>query len=1121
MSTLPTFTAACGLAPKGSSAPQAQASRAWSVHAPFVAMLLEHTRPALVVDLGAEGGVPAATFRQSTARGAACHTVDTRLAGHREAAAAFADGSIDLLHVDAGDPARLATLDLAPWRAKLGPQALVLVHGTRAGRKLRRLWALLRQRHPSFEFEQGLGLGVLCLGPRVPPLDGVLARRIEGLVQELERLRSHAAEVTAKRERAEEMLETRHFESLEKDVEIAERDARILALKAHAAAQAARIDGFEASLGLQLVLFYGRLRLRVFPAGTRHGDFYERRRGQLLRWAQRWVAHRSTGRARPSLDTIAALPSRDPARHRPWLAPLTPLSRQSLGARILIVAELSIPACKRYRVDQKVDMFEHLGVETTVLSWRDAEACRAALPFHGLLIFYRVPAAPHMVLLATEARRLGVPSFFDVDDLIFDWDAYRRQLLASGAPSDRMASSKETTAQYRQMLSHCQHGIGSTAAIARSMGEIVPGKTHVVPNALDEGILALAAELERRPVKTDPRFVTIGYGSGSRTHDGDFGVVASALLAVMQRHPQVRLAIHGPLELPAPFRRFADRVFQIPFLQGDDYLRALASWQISIAPLEDSLFNEAKSNIKFIEAAILGVPSICSGTGPFREGIEHGRTGMIADTPEEWEAALTRLVLDAGLRHGIAEEARRSVLSRYHPQVVAARQLQQVIGPLLPAPATRLKVLAVNVLFAPVSFGGATVVAEQLCRRLQADGCDVTVFTAILGSELEPYSVMRYEVDGLPVIAVQVADDTQRALDYDDPQVGEIFARLLKSLRPDVVHFHSVQRLGATMAHACVEAGVPYAITLHDAWWLCERQFMVQDNGVYCNQKAIDLRACSKCVPDSGFTFKRRFFLGDVLDRASLLLAPSEFQRELYVANGVAPQQIAVNRNGVPLPARPRPARRPGSPLRMAYLGGRAVHKGYFWLQQVLEGMRAGGYELVITDIALRTGAASVAATEWRVSGQVRVVAPFEQAEMDAFYDDIDVLLVPSLWKESFGLVVREALARGIWVIATAAGGVVEDIVDGVNGRVIEIGDTDAFRGAIEDALASPDRLPAGGVNAMLPRIRGYDEQAAELKAYLQRIAAAPAAARVVGTTRRAWRSSVIPIAAHGSGPGA
>jgi glycosyltransferase involved in cell wall biosynthesis len=209
------------------------------------------------------------------------------------------------------------------------------------------------------------------------------------------------------------------------------------------------------------------------------------------------------------------------------------------------------------------------------------------------------------------------------------------------------------------MLSHCQHGIGSTAAIAKCMGEVVPGKTHVVPNALDDGILALASELIRRPPKVDAGFVTVGYGSGSRTHDADFGLVASALLSVMRRHPQVRLVIHGPLDLPPKFQRFSDRVFQIPFLQGDDYLRALASWQINIAPLEDSLFNEAKSNIKYIEASILGVASICSGTAPFREAIEHGRTGMIADTSQAWEEALTQLVLDASLRHRIAQAARR------------------------------------------------------------------------------------------------------------------------------------------------------------------------------------------------------------------------------------------------------------------------------------------------------------------------------------------------------------------------------------------------------------------------------------------------------------------------------
>lgn len=1126
MSTSPSFTASVALAHRNSLPSHAEVSRGWRVHAAFVTALLAHVEPVIAVDMGGGEGVDGAGtgFRQCVDR---CgnhtiwHCVDLSVATHAEAAAAFEEGTVDVLHVDASHPALMYALDFSPWRPKLSANAIVIVHGIGAGRKLRRLWTLVRRGHSAFEFTQGLGLGVLSVRPRTEdPLQASLEDKVQRLVQELARLKGHAAEVTAKRERAEEMLEAEHFESLDKDAELARREEQMRALADSVEAQAVRLDAFEASLGWQLVQLYWRLRVHAFPAGTWRGEFYERHRAKVLRPVQQWMANRVPARAPAPSQVAPARPTGRACGPRPWLAPLTQLSRQSLGSRILVVAELSIPACRRYRVDQKVEMLEHLGLESTVVNWRDIEACRAALPFHGLVIFYRVPAASHMVLMASEARRLGVPTVFDVDDLIFDWEPYRRQLLASGAEPDRMASARDATAQYRLMLSHCQHGIGSTAAIARRMGEVVPGKTHVVANALDEGILALAEELRRNPPKADPSFVTVGYGSGSKTHDGDFNIVAPALLAVMRRHPQVRLVIHGPLELPPQFRRFSDRVFQIAFLQDDDYLRALASWQISIAPLEDSLFNEAKSNIKFIEASILGVASICSGTAPFREAIEHGRTGMIAETSQAWEEALTRLVLDGGLRRSIAQEARRSVISRYHPRAVAVQQLQEVVRPLLPAPSTRLKVLAVNVLFAPVSFGGATVVAEQLCRRLKADGCDVAVFTALLATDLEPYRVVRYEVDGLPVVAVQVAGDAQRQLDYDDPQVGAIFAQLLKSFRPDVVHFHSVQRLGAAMAHACVEAGVPYAITLHDAWWLCERQFMVKGDGVYCDQQEIDLRDCSKCVPDSGFTFRRRFFLGDVLDRASLLLAPSEFQRELYVANGVAAQKIVVNRNGVPLPTRARPARRPGAPLRLAYLGGRAVHKGYFWLQEILEGMPGRAYELSITDIALRTGAASIDAAEWRVSGRVHVVAPFEQAQMDDFYDGVDVVLVPSLWKESFGLVVREALARGLWVIATAAGGLVEDIVDGVNGRVIAIGDTGGFRRALDDVLANFDHLPSRAQCAKASLIRGYDEQAAELLPHLRRIAEAPKAVARVIDTQRAWRAPVIPIIPRAAGSG-
>jgi len=129
---------------------------------------------------------------------------------------------------------------------------------------------------------------------------------------------------------------------------------------------------------------------------------------------------------------------------------------------------------------------------------------------------------------------------------------------------------------------------------------------------------------------------------------------------------------------------------------------------------------------------------------------------------------------------------------------------------------------------------------------------------------------------------------------------------------------------------------------------------------------------------------------------------------------------------------------------------------------------------------------------------------------MDDFYDGVDALLMPSLWKESFGLVVREALARGIWVITTEAGGASEDIVEGVNGCVVGIADSAGFRRALEAAMARPDHLPSARHAAQTPRIRGYAEQASELKAHLQRIAL-PAADRVIGTTKLAWAAPMVP----------
>ena len=774
-----------------------------------------------------------------------------------------------------------------------------------------------------------------------------------------------------------------------------------------------------------------------------------------------------------------------------WRAPLTLASRASLGRRVLIIAELSLRQCRKYRVDQKVDFLRRLGFHATVVAWQDFEACRAALQTHGMVIFYRTPAFDGVVSLTEEARRLGLVSFFDLDDLIFDADEYARNSNVAALPADERDVLMNGVRLYRAMMSRVDHCIASTPTLASRMQALVDGKVFLLENALDTHLLDLAsAPCPGR----DPTTVVIGYGSGTTTHDADFLIVAPALLRILENFPQVRFAVYGHLRLPDYFESRVHQIIRVPFLDADDYYLALSRFDISLAPLERNVFNDAKSNIKFLEASLFGVPSVCSTGAAFLQVVDHGVNGFLASCDDEWYTALQQLVEDAGLRRVVGEQARQGVLEHYHPEYVASRQMAPILDcGLLPAEngrAPRLKVLVVNVLFAPTSFGGATVVAEKLAEELLThNDAAVTVFAGSMQEGLAPYALVRYEWQGIPVIAVGIPGGMSQEESYHHPRMAECFREVLEAVRPDVVHFHSIQQLGANLASPCTEMGIPYVITLHDAWWLCERQFMVKADGKYCHQDGVQLLACRGCMTDPAFSHRRYHRLWRILANAALLLAPSEFHRTLHVRSGLSADHVSVNKNGINLPAPGYRHRARGHHLRFAYLGGRATHKGYFHLKQIFESLPESNYSLVLVDIERRLAVSGVTEDDWRIKGELEIVPPFDQSQLDEFFAGVDVLLFPSAWKESFGLTVREAMSRDVWVIATDCGGPVEDVVDGVNGQLVAMGDLDGLRETIRGLLQQPERL-GDYQNPRKDDIRGFGEQASELAGYLRQVVA-------------------------------
>jgi glycosyltransferase involved in cell wall biosynthesis len=758
-----------------------------------------------------------------------------------------------------------------------------------------------------------------------------------------------------------------------------------------------------------------------------------------------------------------------------------------LAPCVVIVADLVLPQCAKYRVWQKQEHFMRLGVACHVVDWRDIHAARSAAALATQAILYRVPATKEVLELIGLLDVLGVPAAWEVDDLIFDQALYRQNSNLADLDKDEQEELLDGAALNRAAMLRIGRGIASTPGLADAMRQAGLTDVAVVENALDSETLQEAAAVRADRARRQPRdAVVIAYGSGTRTHDADFRLVAPALAQLMKARPNVRLRIVGDLTLPPAIAAFGDRVEPVRTVAFPVYLRLLGDADISIAPLEASVFNDAKSCIKFLEAAILGVPSVCSPRAAFADAVTDGVNGLLADSDAAWFEALDRLAGDPALRTRLGEAALATALERFAPERIA----RHAVAPLLVAdqrgPEPALRVLFANVYFAPRSYGGATFVVEQMAEKLAADpAVEVHVVTTTDFGELslERTAQGRKQIFAMPVPSGDAVGD------FDNPEAGDTFGRILDAVQPHVVHLHAMQQLSGSAADACRVRGIPYVITLHDAWWLCARQFMVKGDGHYCFQTRIDLHICQACNPGAKHLEHRQRLLRDALDGAALLLSPSEAHRSLYLAQGIAPERIEVAPNGIVLP-HGEPARPKSGRLRFGYVGGPDAVKGFEVLQGAMESLQRADWELVLVDNTLNLGFSSMDTAEWRVRGELKVVPAYSQNGLDAFFAGIDVLLFPSQWKESFGLTVREALARDVWVVATEGGGAAEAIEDGVNGTIIPLdGRAAPLRAAIEALLDNPSRV-RGFRNPLKKRIVSYDEQAGSLQQTLMRVAA-------------------------------
>ena len=611
---------------------------------------------------------------------------------------------------------------------------------------------------------------------------------------------------------------------------------------------------------------------------------------------------------------------------------------------------------------------------------------------------------------------MGIPTYYDIDDLLFDSAEYPEPYETYGAINQTFYQSLQLGVPlFRAAMSLCDYGIASTTTLAERMKPIVRKReAFVLPNGLDSHDLPFFDRPPTRVRRDDS--IVIFYGSGTKAHNSDFlDLAGPGLKAIMANRRDVKLMIVGYLTLDDLFDDIRGQIISVGLAHDlRSYWSLLAEADISIAPLAPGATTDAKSEIKWIEAAALGLPSVVSATHRYRETLENGVDAFVAATPDEWREALEKLIDDPSLRRRMADSARRKLQRVYTLEANAGN-----LAHLLDAGATaaqneapvrkRTRILLVNLFFYPQSLGGSPrVVRDNLDCFLDGaapDDFEFAVATTDFGGDgLGQVRVESYR--NCPVFRVSPVSITNAEWRYKLPQMGDLFKEILQTWGPDLVHFHCAQRFSGSAVEACLDAGIPYVVTAHDAWWVSDWQFLTDARN--------RLREPGEPYPfdppagvSVGEALDRRRYLTELLNQADAVLGVSRAFTKLYQASGF--KQARAVPNGVPLLEATARVPSPSGRVRLCHVGGMSKFKGFNLLRVALQHSEFANLELTVVD-ELRYGGAEQT-TFWGTT-PVRIVGKTLPEDMPQFYARHDVLIAPSLWPEAFGL---SAARRSPW----------------------------------------------------------------------------------------------------------
>ena len=369
--------------------------------------------------------------------------------------------------------------------------------------------------------------------------------------------------------------------------------------------------------------------------------------------------------------------------------------------------------------------------------------------------------------------------------------------------------------------------------------------------------------------------------------------------------------------------------------------------------------------------------------------------------------------------------------------------------------------------FYPEWSSGTEKFVLNLALMMQKMGHSVKVITYGLHDsssyDKESGDIVYREViyKGIPVTAVRhrsLGDCPDLSYSLGDPRMSKVAYLLLQKEKPDLVHVGHSMRISEFIKTARA-LKIPYIVTLTDYFLLCPRYLLLTAQDELCSGPENG----SACARSCGFSLsgmkERSLQAGEILANAQSVVSPSLFLKNVFsremrelsvdvIGHGITYQTLRMNTK--------KYCER--DTLKIFYGGSLIHHKGVHVLINAVKSLHGKRIELQIygAEIDPYTERLKELIGDDK---RIRLCGAYSEDDEGRILSSVDLAVVPSIWYENYPLVLHEALACNVPVVASDIGGMAEKIRDWTNGFVFRVNDPDHLGEVLKGIIENPALL--------------------------------------------------------------